>query len=57
MAWAPRAWKRTENIVNEMEYLHREAGVDLFLFQDEFFVSGKRPVLDFCRELRAQPEG
>jgi radical SAM superfamily enzyme YgiQ (UPF0313 family) len=43
-----------ENIVDEMEYLHREAGVDLFLFQDEFFVSGKRPVLDFCRELRAR---
>jgi anaerobic magnesium-protoporphyrin IX monomethyl ester cyclase len=39
------------NIVDEMEYLHRAAGVDLFLFQDEFFVSGKRQVMEFCGEL------
>ena len=30
---------RPANIVDEMELLHRAAGVDLFLFQDEFFVS------------------
>ncbi len=40
-----------KNIVDEMEFLHREAGVDLFLFQDEFFVSGKTQVMKFCREL------
>jgi len=40
-----------ENIVEEMRLLHHEAGVDLFLFQDEFFVSGKKPVLAFCRAL------
>ena len=40
------------NIVEEMRLLHGEAGVDLFLFQDEFFISGKRPVMNFCRELR-----
>jgi anaerobic magnesium-protoporphyrin IX monomethyl ester cyclase len=40
-----------KNIVDEMAFLHREAGVDLFLFQDEFFVSGKRQVMEFCREL------
>jgi len=34
-----------------MKSLHREGGVDLFLFQDEFFVSGKRQVLAFCRAL------
>jgi radical SAM superfamily enzyme YgiQ (UPF0313 family) len=34
-----------------MEYLHREADVGMFLFQDEFFVSGKRQVMEFCREL------
>jgi radical SAM superfamily enzyme YgiQ (UPF0313 family) len=39
------------NIVAEMAHLHREAGVDLFLFQDEFFVSGKPQVMAFCREL------
>jgi anaerobic magnesium-protoporphyrin IX monomethyl ester cyclase len=41
------------NIVSEMVHLHREAGVKLFLFQDEFFVSGKRQVMEFCREVRA----
>lgn len=41
------------NIVHEMKLLHERAGVDLFLFQDEFFVSGKKQVMDFCRELTA----
>ena len=40
------------NIVAEMEFLNREAGVDLFLFQDEFFVSGRRQVMEFCGELQ-----
>ena len=40
------------NIVAEMEFLNRQAGIDLFLFQDEFFVSGKRQVMEFCAELR-----
>jgi len=39
------------NIVAEMVRLNQDAGVKLFLFQDEFFVSGKRNVMDFCREL------
>jgi anaerobic magnesium-protoporphyrin IX monomethyl ester cyclase len=50
--WNHESFSRSpHNIVQEMEHLHREAGVNLFLFQDEFFVSGKRQVLDFCREL------
>jgi len=50
--WDWQSYSRTaRNIVDEMEFLHREAGVDLYLFQDEFFVSGKRQVMDFCREL------
>jgi anaerobic magnesium-protoporphyrin IX monomethyl ester cyclase len=43
-----------KSIVDEMEFLHREAGVELFLFQDEFFVSGKRQVMEFCRELSSR---
>ena len=39
------------NIVDEMRVLNQEAGVDLFLFQDEFFISGKRQVMAFCDEL------
>lgn len=50
--WNHQSYSRSpRNIVDEMEFLHREAGVDLFLFQDEFFVSGKTQVMRFCREL------
>jgi len=41
------------NIVAEMVRLHEEAGVKICLFQDEFFVSGKRQVMEFCKELSA----
>jgi anaerobic magnesium-protoporphyrin IX monomethyl ester cyclase len=51
--WNYESYSRSpENIVAEMALLHREAGVDLFLFQDEFFVSGKKHVLAFCRALK-----
>ena len=50
--WNLESYSRSpKNIVDEMEFLHRRAGVDLFLFQDEFFVSGKQQVMEFCREL------
>src|SRR5512133_132044 len=50
--WNYESYSRTpENIVEEMALLNREAGVDLFLFQDEFFVSGKKQVMAFCRAL------
>jgi len=53
--WSLESYSRgPTNIVDEMEFLHREAGVDLFLFQDEFFVSGKRQVMTFCRELASR---
>jgi len=53
--WDWKSYSRSpKNIVDEMEYLHREAGVDLFLFQDEFFVSGKRQVMEFCRQLQSR---
>ena len=41
-----------KSIVAEMRHLNETAGVKLFLFQDEFFISGKRHVMDFCNELR-----
>lgn len=51
--WNLESYSRSaKNIVDEMRHLNREAGVELFLFQDEFFVSGKRQVMKFCRELR-----
>lgn len=39
------------NIVAEMKRLHKEARVEICLFQDEFFVSGKEQVMEFCSEL------
>lgn len=51
--WNLESYSRSpKNIAEEMEFLHREAGVGLFLFQDEFFVSGKRQVMEFCAELK-----
>jgi hypothetical protein len=51
--WGYESFARSpQNIIEEMKTLHCEAGVELFLFQDEFFVSGKEQVLDFCRELQ-----
>jgi len=53
--WNHQSYSRSpKSIVDEMEFLHREAGVDLFLFQDEFFVSGKTQVMRFCKELTAR---
>ncbi len=53
--WNWESYSRSpQNIADEMEFLHRRAGVELFLFQDEFFVSGKRQVMTFCDELRTR---
>ena len=52
--WDHRSFLRSnESILGEMRWLHEEAGVDLFLFQDEFFVSSPARVISFCRALRA----
>lgn len=39
------------NIVDEMRMLHETAGVKMFLFQDEYFVSKKSRVMEFCDAL------
>ncbi len=53
--WNLESYSRSaKNIVEEMQYLHEKADVKLFLFQDEFFVSGKWQVMEFCREIRAR---
>jgi len=51
--WNNKAYSRScENIIKEMKLLHDEAGVNLFLFQDEFFVSGKEKLQTFCSQLK-----
>lgn len=50
--WEHQSFQRSpRNIVREMRQLHDRAGVKLFLFQDEFFVSTRRQVMEFCDEL------
>lgn len=50
--WSMESYSRSpQNIVAEMRHLHDRAGVSLFLFQDEFFISGKKHVMAFCEEL------
>lgn len=47
--WGRRSCHRSNaNIVSEMAELKRLAGVDLFLFQDEFFVCTPAQVTSFC---------
>ena len=46
-------FRTSEGIVAEMRLLHDQHGVKLFLFQDEFFVSSKERVIEFCDALIA----
>ena len=50
--WGKTTYRRSNaNILAEMTELKRRAGVDLFLFQDEFFVCTPPEVISFCQEL------
>jgi anaerobic magnesium-protoporphyrin IX monomethyl ester cyclase len=50
--WGHTAHHRSNaNILAEMSELKQRAGVDLFLFQDEFFVSTPGQVISFCDDL------
>lgn len=46
-------FRSVDNILDEMRYLHYNAGVKVFLFQDEFFVCNKIRVINFCKKLKA----
>lgn len=50
--WDRRSFYRpAEDIVGEMVELREKAGVELYLFQDEFFAASKRRVIEFCESL------
>jgi len=50
--WNFESYSRTfDSLLAEMKLLNEKAGVDLFLFQDEFFVSSKKHVMGFCEAL------
>jgi anaerobic magnesium-protoporphyrin IX monomethyl ester cyclase len=51
--WDHTAYFRSnESIINEMVTLNEKTGQDLFLFQDEFFLSGKERAKAFCEDLK-----
>jgi anaerobic magnesium-protoporphyrin IX monomethyl ester cyclase len=53
--WGHAACRRSDaNIIAEMRELQRRAGVDLFLFQDEFFVTSPAQVERFCGALASE---
>ncbi len=45
-------FRSNDSIIEEMKLLHDTAGVKMFLFQDEYFVSTKSRILDFCEKLK-----
>jgi radical SAM superfamily enzyme YgiQ (UPF0313 family) len=50
--WGRRPVMRSgRRIVEEMRYLHEARGAELFLFQDEYFVSTKERTLELCRAI------
>ncbi|HRU39659.1 MAG TPA: radical SAM protein, partial [Candidatus Goldiibacteriota bacterium] len=51
--WDHTAYFRSnDSIINEMVTLNEKTGQELFLFQDEFFLSGKERAKSFCVELK-----
>ena len=51
--WGRRpAMRSIHNIIQEMTYLYNEFGVDMFLFQDEYFISTEDRAKEFCKALR-----
>jgi radical SAM superfamily enzyme YgiQ (UPF0313 family) len=52
--WDLKAYHRSpQSVIEEMKRLHDLGGAELILFQDEFFVSGRRRVKAFCDRLAA----
>jgi radical SAM superfamily enzyme YgiQ (UPF0313 family) len=50
--WDLESYHRSpESVVGEMRRLHEEGGAQLILFQDEFFLSGRKRVTAFCDAL------
>ena len=52
------AWNRfsnyrsVKNVIEEIKFLKEKTGTDVFLFQDEFFISTKPRMMAFCKALQ-----
>jgi len=44
-------YRSLDNIIGEMRFLNENYGVDLFLFQDEYFISTAERCTEFCNKL------
>lgn len=56
--WGRRPFSRSAgSIVEEIAALHEKTGAELFLFQDEYFVSSAARVRELCRALEASGLG
>lgn len=44
--------RSVKNVVDEVEYLYRECGVDYFFFADDTFTADKKHCIEICREIR-----
>ncbi len=52
--WDRRTTYRShDNIIDEIKLLYETYGIDLVLFQDEFFYSSEAKIFDFCDRLAA----
>ncbi|HDQ26379.1 MAG TPA: B12-binding domain-containing radical SAM protein, partial [bacterium] len=56
--WDHTAYFRSSaSIIDEMAVLHGKTGQEMFLFQDEFFLSGKERAKEFCLALKKRRLG
>jgi len=52
--WGRKPFTRSpQNILAEMQHLYQKTGSDLFLFQDEYFVSSPERVQSLCKAMAA----
>ncbi len=52
--WGRKPFTRSpENVLAEMQHLYEQTGSDLFLFQDEYFVSSPERVQSLCEAIEA----
>lgn len=52
-AWNRISSRRSiQNVIEEMKFLRDKTGTNTFLFQDEFFISTKPRMMEFCQALQ-----
>lgn len=53
--WEHKAYSRSnKSIIDEMKFMSQNFGVKQFLFQDEYFVSSPKRIIDFSKKLQKE---